>query len=347
MGNPAPGSFGVMFVGVGHPHAGPWAEALQRVPGVTLIGAYDPDRARGEAFVREHGGVWCEPSRLAEPDVDAAVADGRNDQVAELALMALGHGLPVLLEKPGGMNAGELGRIKEAAEEAGRVVQIGYFLRYADSIAETKRALEAGELGTVSLARIHAAMPRQAWREMGEWFLDPTNIVGIFQEDACHIVDIALHLFGSPRGVSALRATGAFAASMREDALVATLDYGTHLVTLDFTAQEANPWVENWSVEVYGTDATIRAGIRPSWLERFDEGDFWRPVGPGRPTSRAEFERRGPADDAGQYDRGAAAFVAAARGEASSPVDASAGLAVFRTVEAIYAAADRGAAVAL
>ena len=337
--------FGIVFLGVGHPHAGPWARAVGAIPGVRLLGAYDPDRPLGEAFARQHGGSWVEPEAAARPEVAAVVVDGRNDQVAELTLAALGHGKPVLLEKPGGMNAGELARIEAKARRAGLVVQIGYFLRYADSIAEAKRALAAGELGTVSLARIHAAMPRRAWGETADWFRDPTNIVGIFQEDACHIVDIAFHLFGEPNGVSALRAVGAFEASMREDALVATLDYGTFLVTLDFTAQEANPWVENWSVEIYGTSATLRAGVRPSWMERFDEGGFWRTSDGARPATREDYLDRGPAADVEHYRRGAAAFVAAVRGEVPSPIDATTGLAVFRGVEAIYEAAERRAYV--
>lgn len=341
------GEFGIVFLGVGHPHAGPWAAALTSLPGVRLLGVYDPDRSLGEAFAQERGGVWCDAERAAAPDVAAVVVDGRNDQVAELALRALGFGKPVLLEKPGGMNAAELATIAAAAREAGLVAQLGYFLRYADSIVEARRALTAGELGTLSLARIHAAMPRCAWEEMEVWFRDPTNIVGIFQEDACHIVDIALHLFGAPAGVSALRAVGAFEASMGEDALVAILNYGTFLVTLDFTAQEANPWVENWSVEIYGDAATLRAGVRPSWLERYDEGGFWTTVGGERPTTRDTSAARGSAADRENYRRGAAAFVAAVRGEAPSPIDAATGLAVFRGVEAIVEAADRRVYVAL
>lgn len=339
--------FDIVFMGVGHPHAGGWARAMAAVPGVRLLGAYDPDRERGNAFIREHGGRWYEPEQVASGDVAAVVVDGRNDEVTELALRGLRLGLPVFLEKPGGMNAAELQQITDVANQADRVVQMGYFLRYADSVVETKRIVDAGELGTISLARIHAAMPRRAWDEMAAWFRDPSNIAGMFQEDACHIVDIALHLFGQPDAVSALRAVGAFAASMREDALVAILTYGTHLVSLDFTAQEANPWVQNWGIEIYGTDATLRGGFRPSWLERYDEGAFWRPVIANRPTSLQESERRGAVDDSAQYGRAAAAFVAAVRGEAPSPIDAAAGLSVFRAVEAISASADSGARVAL
>lgn len=341
------GDFGMMFVGVGHPHSRSWWWAFETVPGVRMLGAYDPDEARLEAFLVDVGGERCNLDDLSRDDVHAAVVDPRNDEVAALAAEVLARGKPFMLEKPGGANAGEIQVIADEAGVKGLAVQLGYFLRYAGSVTEIKRMLDAGELGTVSMARIHAAMPRRAWEEMGEWFLDPANIVGIFQEDACHIVDIGLHLFGQPTSVIATRATGAFAKSMREDALVAVLDYGTHLVTLDFTAQEANPWVENWSIEVYGTDATVRAGMRPEWVERYDEGGFWRPVGRPRPTDGEESQRLGWLADQEQYRTGAAGFVAAAKGEAAPLMDVRTGLQVFRVVEAIYRATDSGCRVTL
>lgn len=341
------GDFGMMFVGVGHPHSRSWWRAFEATPGVRMLGAYDPDEARLDAFLADVGGERSGLDDLVGDDVHAAVVDPRNDEVAVLAAEVLARGKPFMLEKPGGVNADEIQVIADGAAAKGLAVQLGYFLRYADSVTEVKRMIDVGELGTISMARIHAAMPRQAWEGMGEWFADPTNIAGMFQEDACHIVDIAELLFGPPRGVIASRSSGAFSVTMREDALVAVLDYGTHLVTLDFTAQEANPWVENWSIEIYGTAATVRAGLRPAWVERYDEGGFWRPVGAPKPADREESQRLGRLADQDQYRIGAAGFVAAARGEAAPLMDVQAGLRTFRLVEAIYEAVDSGCRVAL
>ena len=340
-------AFGMMFVGVGHPHSRSWWRAFEATPGVRMLGAYDPDEARLDAFLADVGGERRGLDDLGRDDVHAAVVDPRNDEVAGFAAEVLARGKPFMLEKPGGANAGEIQVIANEAAAKGLAVQLGYFLRYADSVAEVKRMLDDGELGTVSMARIHAAMPRQAWEGMGEWFADPKNIAGMFQEDACHIVDIGLLLFGQPRAVIAASSSGAFETTMREDALVAVFDYGTHLVTLDFTAQEANPWVENWSIEIYGTDATVRAGMRPEWVERYDEGGFWRPVGTPKPADREESQRLGRLADQEQYRTGAAGFVAAAKGEAAPLMDVQTGLRVFRMVEAIYQAADSGCRVTM
>ena len=56
----------------------------------------------------------------------AVIVDGRCDEVTDLALGVLNLGLPILLEKPGGMNAAELARIAEKA--ASKLATWGYFL---------------------------------------------------------------------------------------------------------------------------------------------------------------------------------------------------------------------------
>jgi predicted dehydrogenase len=337
-------AFKVMFAGVAHPHADLWATGMSDA-GANIVGVYDPVGERSAEFARTHSTEACGLDRISRGGIDAVIVDGRNDEVTEVALAALEEGYPLLLEKPGGMSASELERVEEQARSAGAVVQLGYFLRYANSVDQAKRMLDGGELGGISLARFHAGMPRTAWEELGEWFRDPANIVGVFQEDACHIVDIALHLLGEPRAVSACRAFGGFEGGMGEDALVAILDYRSFLAVIEFSAWEANPWIETWCFEIYGTDATVRAGLTPAWLERLDEHGYWQSLGAERSRTRAEYDRCHTEESRIQFKRGSEAFIRAVRGEAPSPVDVSAGVRVFRLIEAVYEAASSGSAV--
>jgi predicted dehydrogenase len=202
-------------------------------------------------------------------------------------------------------------------------------------------AIDGGDLGQISLVRCHAAMPHRAWDVMGAWFSDPTNITSIFQEDACHVVDIMLHLLGIPRAVSAMRIAGNFEPTVGEDAIGAILDYGTHLATIDFTAHEANPWIDTWSFEIYGTAGSLRFGLAPEWLERYHAPTGWQESGESRLTGPSDGHAR-DASSAEQYRKGLAGLIDAINGTAPSPVDVVAGLAVFRVVEAILRAADTG-----
>ena len=57
-------------------------------------------------------------------------------------------------------------------------------------------------------------------------------------------------------------------------------DYGTHRATIDFNAHEANPWIDTWSFEAYGTTA-VSALLEPEWSERYQAGSGPAEVRPG------------------------------------------------------------------
>jgi predicted dehydrogenase len=333
------------FAGVKHPHADSWAEAVAATGG-TIAAVYDPSSELAASFAAEHGGEPVDAvASFAGRGLSAIVVDGRCDEVTALALASLELGLPIFLEKPGGMGAADLARIDATARERSVVTQMGYFLRYGDPVLEAKTAIDRGELGKLQLVRVHAGMPHAAWTVMGAWFKDPTNITSIFQEDACHVVDVTQELLGPPRGVVAQRVTGQFVPTVGEDAIAAILDYGTHLATIDFTAHEANPWIETWSVELFGSEGTIRFGLGPTWRERYAAG-AWQVNDESRMTTSAD-GHVGTFDSREVYRRGMAGFFAAVVGKGESPVDSAKGLRVFRTVEAIAEAASSGRRVAL
>jgi predicted dehydrogenase len=221
---------------------------------------------------------------------------------------------------------------------------MGYFLRYADTVGEAKKALDSGELGQLTLVRCHAAMPHRAWDLQGSWFADPTNITSIFQEDACHVVDIMLYLLGMPNALTAMRITGNFDPTVGEDAIAAVFDYGTHLATIDFNAHEANPWIDTWSFELYGTTGSLRIGLAPEWIERYRADSGWIAEGEQRLTGPSDGHAR-DASSRHQYARALAGLIQAIEGTAPAPVDVAAGLQVMRVVEAIQQSADTGLVV--
>src|SRR5215468_1523054 len=98
------------FAGVKHPHADGWAEAVA-ANGGTVAAVYDPSSALAASFAAEHGGDPVDAvASFAGRGLDAIVVDGRCDEVTALALASLDLGLPIFLEKPGGMGAADLAR---------------------------------------------------------------------------------------------------------------------------------------------------------------------------------------------------------------------------------------------
>lgn len=334
------------FAGAGHPHVLGWAQAAKDNDGeITAI--YDPSPAVAADVAAKVGGTVVDSVEdLGSHGLDAVIVEGRCDEVTELAVAVAGMGLPILLEKPGGMNAAEMQRIAESVDRAGVASQMGYFLRNAASVSAAKDALASGGLSQISLIRCHAAMPHLAWDVMGAWFGDPTNITSIFQEDACHVVDIVVDLFGMPKSVTATRTRGNFEPSVGEDAIASIWDYGTHLAVVDFTAREANPWIDTWSIEIYGTTGTFRAGFAPEWQERYAKETGWVASGETRLTGPSDGFAR-DASSREQYRIEMASLVDAIRTGGATSAPARHGLDVFRVVEAIAAAADTGCRVEL
>ncbi|MCO5222629.1 MAG: Gfo/Idh/MocA family oxidoreductase [Thermomicrobiales bacterium] len=336
--------FGI--AGAGHPHALGWAQAAKDNGG-EIIAIYDPSPAVAADVASQVGGTVADSVEdLDGYGLDAVIVDGRCDEVTEIAIEVAGLGLPILLEKPGGMNAADTKRIADAVEAAGVASQMGYFLRNARPLLEVKEAIANGELGQISLIRGHAAMPHLAWDVMGAWFGDPTNITSIFQEDACHVVDIVVDLFGLPKSVNAVRTKGNFTPSVGEDAIASIWDYGTHLAVVDFTAREANPWIDTWSLEIYGTTGTIRAGFSAEWLERYTKETGWVESGEPRLSGPSDGFARDTSTRE-HYRIEMESLVNAVRNGGDTSAPARHGYDVFRVVEAIAAAADSGRTVNL
>jgi predicted dehydrogenase len=330
------------FAGVGHPHAPAWVAAIRGLAGLRLAGAWDPDPARLESFSAAHAVDAWPRERLLSGEAGAILVAGRNPELRPLAGAVLEAGLPALVEKPGGMTSAELAGLARLGAPA----RVAYFLRHADAVRDVGVLLREGRLGRVSLARLHAGMPASAWQEDRGWFADPANVRGMFLEDGCHVLDIALSLFGPPHAVVACAVAGSFPGGLGEDAMVAVLDYGERLVTIDFSAWEANPWVESWTLELIGTEGSVRAGLLPSWVEHF-AGGAWERRGTPVYRAAAALERERVGTQRACYARALEEFCAAVRGEEDAAATLAHALAVIRVAEAAYESAERGVPVHL
>lgn len=333
------------FAGITHPHADAWATAAHAHPEVQIAAVFDPDTTHARAFADQYGCAVLPQLELGSAGIDAVVIDGRNDQAQQFAMAAVHAGLPVFLEKTGGRTSAELDSVAAAAEARHLLTQMGYFLRYSDTAARIQAALKGQELGRVSLARFHAAIPHGAWQSMRHWFGDPSNVVGPFTEAGCHMIDIVRLLFGEPTSVAATAVNWHTAPNHAEDALAVSMTCGDVVVALDFTAHEANPWNTNWTVEVYGTRGSLRAGLTPARYAINSGHHTWETQTTVRHDSEEDHQRVAAAENVLFMKHGMDAFVDAIRGRGAVPVDARSGANTLRLIEEILHSA-AGAATA-
>lgn len=183
---------------------GAWARA--HPDRLRVVALAEPNEERRRAMAAEHAlpeahvfSDWralLAGPRLAEL---AIVATGDTEHV-EPALAALASGHHLLLEKPIAPSAGDCLRVVEAAERAGRMLQIGHVLRYTAFYERVHEIVSSGRLGRIVSfdMREHVAY----------WHLDHSYVRGKFRNRAiaapivlaktCHDLDLLVWLASAP-----------------------------------------------------------------------------------------------------------------------------------------------------
>jgi predicted dehydrogenase len=112
---------------------------IHECPRAELAAVVDIDRARAEESAAAHGA----PARTDYHDlagrVDAAVVAAPTSLHAEIGCRLLESGIDVLVEKPMAADLPSAGRLIDAAEKAGRILQIGHLERFNPAVVEMER----------------------------------------------------------------------------------------------------------------------------------------------------------------------------------------------------------------
>ncbi len=145
---------------------------------------------------------------IDDPEVDAVSIAAPNHLHREMALAAAAAGKHFRGEKPLGRVPAETAEIAGAVERAGIRTIVGLNYRHAPAVQHVKALLERGALGRIDHFRMqflasYSANPRGAlsWR-----FSNELAGLGVLGDLGSHAVDLAQHLLGPIRQVSATSA---------------------------------------------------------------------------------------------------------------------------------------------
>jgi predicted dehydrogenase len=146
---------------------------------------------------------------LDRRDIDAVVICTPDDTHEEIAIAAAGAGKAILLQKPMAGTVAGCERIIAAAERAGIDLQVSFMHRYFPEVEAARAMLADGVIGRVHSARIRNATPGPDWND---WFFGNANgkenvSGGVVDQLGVHGIDLALHVLGDIRDVSARAAT--------------------------------------------------------------------------------------------------------------------------------------------
>lgn len=286
-----------------------------------------PDRARDWAAAQ---GIRLHESYaavLADPAVRAVVLATPHGQHAEQVIQAAKAGKHVFVEKPFTLTKASAEAAVSACRDAGVVLALGHNRRFLPAVAEMRRMLAEGRLGTLLHVEGHFSGPGAVAYKPGMWRADrEESPLGGMGGMGIHMVDMIIHLAGRFREVS-VRSHARVSTTIDDTtAMLGVLESGA---TVGFATLALAP--RHWRVALFGTAGMLEMQGHERLSYMPVEGD----------SSLQEFAKTDI--EAAELE----AFAAAAQGGTAYPLpveEAVHGVAVF---EAMIGAAASGSSYAV
>ncbi len=183
-----------------------------RALGIAKLAACDPDTARLSSLTPELPVATF-------PDMGAALAELRPEIVfvcsppvchVPQARQAVRAGAHVFVEKPLSHDLEGVEELMVEAEKHGRVVQVGYNLRFHSGVEMLKRLVSEGRIGRILWARAEFGQYLPDWRPGVDYrstYSARRDMGGGIVLDASHELDYILWLMGTPERVVCLAGT--------------------------------------------------------------------------------------------------------------------------------------------
>ncbi|PZE21801.1 Gfo/Idh/MocA family protein [Paenibacillus xerothermodurans] len=163
-----------------------------------------------ESRAKEHGIPKVHASyeeMLQDPSLDAVIVAVPNEMHAPIAIRALEAGKHVLLEKPMAINGTSAKQIVKAHRASNKILMIGHQMRWESINLQVKEQIDKGALGQIYNVKA-GWMRRKGIPGWGTWFTQMAKSGGGPLIDiGVHMLDLSLHLMGSPRPVSVFGTT--------------------------------------------------------------------------------------------------------------------------------------------
>ncbi|MCZ6676458.1 MAG: Gfo/Idh/MocA family oxidoreductase [Candidatus Poribacteria bacterium] len=289
------GSLQVGIVGCGSFGGNTYARHVTDNPDARVVALCDVNRARAEAVAREcvgEGNLEPRPAiytdyrqMIDEESLDVVMVATMADVRPRITVDALNSGAHVLAAKPMAHSLAEAEEMLQAAEQANRLLMVGYNFRFREDAQAIHRFICSGGLGTPRFAR--------AWSHAGgvpTWgphYVKSRSGGGSLANTGVHVMDLAFWLLGSPSLLSvAGHASSRFAdlptlppdlEAVQDDYDVEDLVSGyAHFadgITLSVESMWlAPPQIANQGVDLWGTKGY--ASLVPLRLLTWQDGDY-------------------------------------------------------------------------
>jgi predicted dehydrogenase len=191
------------------------ARVLSLLRDAELVGVADPDAERGRLAVEQFGCRWFPSYEELLGEVEAVCIAVPTLLHHRVGMACFRAGVHVLIEKPIAASQEEAAELIQAADAAGRLLQVGHIERFNPAFRELVKVV-ANEEVVVLEARRHSPNP------------DRANDVSVVLDLMIHDIDLVLELAGAP--VVSLAAAGGRSADGPIDYVNATLGFANGVV---------------------------------------------------------------------------------------------------------------------
>jgi len=188
-------------LGVGHMHAYKFGTLIRYPDIFDLVGVAEDDPHQRSISGRHavyQNARWLDSDELlSTPGLDAVLVETEERHLIPAALRCIRAGKHIHLDKPGGESLPAFQDLLAEAERRSLTVQMGYMYRNSPAIRFCIEAVRGGLLGRIST--FDAVMSRhdgEAFRQVLKTFRAGASYIFL-----CHLVDLAVILFGKPERI--------------------------------------------------------------------------------------------------------------------------------------------------
>jgi predicted dehydrogenase len=210
------GIVGLGFMGKMH------FRCYQALEDVQVVALCDTDRSRFEQTGGTAGNIEGAEAALdftgikLYHDFDKMLAEANLDALSVAlptylhkgaTVKALGAGVHVLCEKPMALTVADGREMLAAAEQSGKLLQIGHCIRFWPEYAMTKELIDGGQYGRVRAATFQRLSLTPTWSWEG-WLMDAAKSGSAAVDLHIHDSDYVQYVFGMPKAVFSRAASG-------------------------------------------------------------------------------------------------------------------------------------------
>ena len=182
------------MISFAHMHAASYAQCLQRISDVTIVGIYDDNAGRGQQMAQKFGlPFFAEAQALLAEGLDGVIICSENVKHRPFVDLAAGQTRYILCEKPIATTVADAQAMIDVCAERKTKLQIAYPVRFSPPIQRLKQTLDEEKLGKLYSAKCtnHGSMP-------GGWFVEQAlSGGGAVIDHTVHVIDLLRWFWGT------------------------------------------------------------------------------------------------------------------------------------------------------